>query len=377
VIADWPLRWPAEWRRSKNIDTAGFTPCEQAGVPAGVALIKGEMAGIRSQGDGATGGPTGGAWIDSNGWRIRLARLRDPVRSVWVETDPPKANEVVPVERYLVGVADAAAHGGKWVLTLDPALRRAAATAKKDAPGDWGRIAAAVRFFRGHADWEALPARAMLGVLSDFQGDNEFLSHEILNLAARQQVACRLIDKAKFPGVPAGLKAIVYADTQPPPAPVREAVMRFVASGGTLVTGAPWGKVEGPALPESPTIRYTLHQAGAGRIALGKEMDDPYLVAQDAQILMSHRYDPVRLWNGGSLIAYATGDERHGVVHLINYTGQAARDPVSIKVMGQYKQGTLHELDGKAPRPLRGVPQRDGLELHLPPISVYAAVEVS
>jgi hypothetical protein len=377
VSADWPIAWPAEWRRSKSIDKSGFTECVLDRIPPGVTLVKGEPAGIRSQGDGASAGPTGAAWVDSNGWRIRLSRMQHPGQTIWVQTETPKAGEIVPAERYLIGVADAAAHGGKWVIAPDPALRKAVASGKQDAVRDWKRIGAAVRFFTAHADWPSLGARSMLGVLSDFTGDNEFLATEILNLAARQQIAYRLLDKAKFDVVPAGFRAIVYADPQTPGAAVRDALARFVEGGGLLITSKVWGKVEGEALPDSPTIRFRLYPMGQGRIAIGDDVSDPYLVAQDAQLLLSHRYDPIRIWNPGSLGTYVTGDGKRTVLHLVNYSGRTGRDALSVKVMGNYSKAALFGLEAARPVELKVLRQRDGVELHLPPVAVYAAVECS
>jgi hypothetical protein len=355
---------------------SGFTACVAGRTPPEVALVKGEPAGVRSQGDSASTGPTGAAWIDSNGWRIRLARLQQPGKTIWVETEPPKAGDVIPVERYLVGVADAGAHGGRWVISLDSDFRKAVAKRDADALQAWSRIAAAARFFQAHAEWSNLGARSMLGVLSDYRGDNEFLSTEILNLAARQQISYRLLDKTRLTGVPPGLRAVLYADLQAPADGVRAAVMQFVEAGGLLIAGAVWGKAPGAAVTESPTANYSIHTAGRGRIAIGAEMSDPYVVAQDAQILLSHRYDPIRVWNGGSLQTYVTGDERRALVHLVNYTGRASRDALSIKVMGPYSRASLHTFDAP-PAPLEAVKQKDGLEVHLPRVAVYAAVECS
>ena len=315
--------------------------------------------------------------MDSNGWHIRLARQHEPGKTVWVEAEAPKPDEVLRVESYLVGIADAAAHGGKWILTLDPAFRRGVAEGKADALNDWQRVRAAVRFFAAHQAWAAVPARAVLGILSDFSGDNEFLAGEILNLAARQQIPYLILDKARFDRVPPVLKAIVYPDAQPPSGPLRSQLAQFVQNGGLLIVGKAWGQPPGTPLPESPTVRYCIYPSGKGRIAFANEMDDPFLVAADAQVLLSHRNDVVRAWNGGSMGLYATGDARRSVVHLINYTGRPGNEPVSLWVAGQFQSAVFYSLDSTDGKPLKIVPQRGGAELHLPPVAVYAAVEVN
>lgn len=316
--------------------------------------------------------------MDSNGWLIRLSRMQNPGRAVWVESDPPKSDEVIRPQRYLVGLADAAAHGGRWVVSLDSAFRQAVAAKDAAALKEWARIGAAAKFFQARADREALPARAVLAVVSDFRGANEDLSHEILNLAARQQLPYLLIDKAKFTSLPPGLKAVIYADTQPPAPALRAAVGQFVEAGGLLIAGAVWGKPASAPLPDSPTVRYSVHPAGKGRIAMPKDqMDDPYLVAADAQLLLGHRHDVVRVWNGGLLGAYPTGDAKRTVLHLVNYGGRPGVDPVSIWIAGDFRTAMLHSFEFPEPRQLPIIRQRGGVEMHLPALAVYGAVEVS
>ena len=359
------------------VDLSGFVVREGGPLPEGVVAVKGERAGVRSRADGASAGPTGAAWVDSNGWRIRLARLRNPSRTIWIETEAPKADEVVTVEQHLVGIADAGGYGGRWVISLDRALAHGIAEKKAESLRGWERIRAAARFFERHAEWDALPARAVLAIVSDFSGENEFLSQEILNLAARQQLPYLLLDKTNLQGLPAGLKAVVYADAQAPSTALRTALARFAAGGGLLITGAAWGKVEGTPLADSPTVRYAVYPAGKGRIAMASEMSDPYLVAADAQVLLSHRNDVARMWNGGAISIYPTGDERRAVVHLINYAGRPGSDDLSVWVAGTYRKAVMYDLEAKEPKTVQIVAQRGGAELHLPQVAVYAALELT
>src|SRR3954454_12398538 len=98
--APWtPMRWPSAWADPATLDLlkgsgidnlllddgAGFeavrTRAGQAGLrivnpaapPDGVRVIKGEWPGVRSmRGGGGGAGPTGVAWVDSNGWAVQL-----------------------------------------------------------------------------------------------------------------------------------------------------------------------------------------------------------------------------------------------------------------------------------------------------------------
>lgn len=378
MIREWPLVVPQEWRNaSPPIDTAGFAAYESGKAPSGVLTVEGEWAGMRRMSRGADAGPTGLPWVDSNGWKIRLLAMQNPGRAIWMESKAPEANEVIRFERYLVGVADAGAHGGRWVIKPDGNFRKAMASGDGAARKNWERLKAAARFFEERAALCGLPARAVTAIVSDFAGENEVFSQEILNLAARQHLPCLPLDKGKLAALPAGLKAVVYADAQAPPPQVRAALAKFVEAGGLLMTTAAWGKPAGAALADTPTIRYAVHAVGKGRIAVpqGEDSGDPYLAAADAQVLLSHRNDVARLWNGGPMGVYPTGDARRSVVHLINYMGRPPADPVSLWIQGDFQSVTLHGFEFGESKKLPLIRRRNGVEVHLPPIAIYAAVE--
>ena len=139
------------------------------------------------QGDAASG-PTGVPWIDSNGWLVRLSRAQKSGSTVWVAADPPKSNEIVPLSRHLVAVADGAAHGGRWVVTLDRDLAQGLLAPKPAALNGWKKLMDAIAFFQAHSEWNAWPVDAVLAVVSSFSGDNEFFSRELLNLMARTDI---------------------------------------------------------------------------------------------------------------------------------------------------------------------------------------------
>src|SRR5262249_5505167 len=141
-------------------------------------------------------------------------------------------------ESYMLAIADAAAHGGRWILALDDAL---AAQVKSDAPA-WKRMMATAAFFQSRADWGGFVPQAVLGVGSDFTGPNEFMGQELLNLVSRGGMQYRVVrkDAPDF----AGLRAILYADEQAPADSLRKQAIAFVESGGLLIAAPSWG--EGP-----------------------------------------------------------------------------------------------------------------------------------
>jgi hypothetical protein len=343
--------------------------------PSEVTVIEGEWPGIRLSNErgAADAGPTGAPWIDANYWRVQLAQTLHPGKPAWVAASPPEKPRLVSPDSYVLALADAAAAGGRWVVEL------ADTHAKEIAAGQsalWQRIEQAMAFFDQHSNWNNFKPEAAFGVLSDFSESNEFLAGEILNLASRQHQPVRLLVKRDF-GETAlkGLKAVVYADSEPPSPQVRKSLMAFAAAGGAVVAGPAWG----PVKPQEPHPHYRVERVGKGRVAAAaKDFDDPYLIASDAQILMSHRHDPVRFWNAGSLGSYYTAspDGRRAVLHLFNFSARRRDEPVSVWFARPYRSALWLRIDAQKPETLKPVTQAGGVELHLPPVPVYAAIEL-
>lgn len=402
------MRWPAEWRDAGALDLLNGTPVgillfpstegyeqviERARQlhltvgdighpPPGVEAVKGEWPGIRmspGQGD-ASSGPTGAPWIDSNGWLVRLTRVRKPNSTVWLAADPPKSNLIVPLSRHLVALADTAAHGGRWVVTLDKGMADGLAARTPGAVRGWRRLMDAMAFFHLHEEWGAWPADAVLAVVSDFSGDNEFFSHELLNLTARTNVSYRILLKDSLqPEALAGLRAAVYPDAGPPPADVRRMLMDFAARGGLLIAGPKWGGAPGTPAAGEPHPRYQMKPFGRGRMAVAHQQpEDPYEMAQDVQILLSHRHDLVRFFNGFLLGAYATvsPDGRRRLEHIVNYGGGPGYDPATARIAGRFRAAKLWSCERAEARPLPMLPQGDAVEVHLPRLDVYGGIEL-
>ncbi len=107
-------------------------------------------------------------------------------------------------------------------------------------------------------------------------------------------------------------------------------------------------------------------------------MSDPYQLANDAGVLVSHRYDLVRLWNAGSAGSYLTmsPDGKKAVAHLLFYANEGP-DSASVRIAGTYRTARLATVGSTG---LQSVPvelQRDAIEVHLPPVPQYVALEVS
>jgi hypothetical protein len=408
VHLNWPLRWPDEWRgpaaldllKGTPLDTLifpstgehadvmararelGLTVCDAGHPPAGIEIVKGEWPGIRmTEGKGdATSGPTGAPWIDSNGWLIRLSRARKPDSAVWVAADPPKSTEVVPLARHLVALADGAAHGGRWVTTLDKDLAQGLAAGKPASLTAWKRLTRAVTFFQAHYEWSAWPVDAVLAVVSSFAGDNEFFSREVLNLMARTNISYAIVERAgATPGVLRSLRAVVYPDAEPPATELRQTLLDFVERGGLLIAGPRFGNVPGTPVSGAFHPRYEMRRTGKGSIAMAHQQpDDPYELAQDAQILLSHRYDLLRIFNAFLLGGYSTvsPDGKRKLTHIINYVGEAGDDPSTARIAGRFRSAKCWMFETPEPSRLEMAAQKDGVEVHLPRLGVYGGIEL-
>jgi hypothetical protein len=417
-----PMRWPGQWQnpsalallRGTNIncllteDAGSLQPvvseARRNGIrvikakspPRGVSVISGVWPGLRMSQSGsrdeASTGPTGVPWVNSNGWKVRLAAALNPQSAVWVDVAP----ETPIPGSYTLCFADAAACGGRWIISLDDQLLAGLHARDHKALESWQGLVRATNFFAAHNWWSGYIGEAVVGVVSDFTGKNEFLSHEVLNLLTRTWEQYRIIPKAKFSMAQlAGLRAVLYPDSDPPSAGLRKEVLEFVRDGGLLITKAGWGGTPGnPAEWNHP--RYNCRVFGSGRVAIAKTDDaDPYLLANDTVALVSHEFDLLRFWDAGAVNAClnVVPDRKRAVVQMVFYEpemrgGMRFGDPgtTTVRVAGRYRAAELLTFDRSLRLPTLTQPVSDkvgveigtdAVELHLPRLSHYGAVELS
>jgi hypothetical protein len=398
-----PMRWPGAWNDPSALDLLGGTAidcllvddsdefvgvrerAEQMGLrvmhpdtPAeGIAVLKGVWPGVKmGRGGGQVeAGPTGVPWVDSNGWSISLARALRPEIEVWVDA-PPEKGAFVTADSYGIAFADSAAYGGRWIIALDTALAAALAAGKPEAQTPWQRIIQTAGFFAAHKPWAGYAPVGAAGVISDFAGPNEFFSGEVLNLLARAGLHYRILPKQKQWNTE-GLRALLYVDSDAPAPAVRKRIDDFVNAGGMLISPF-WPKVLAGARPLSPLDKYSVSSAGKGKIVTSKTaVDDPYVFANDAVVLVSHRYDLVRFWNSGATASFYTAapDRRSALVHLLFYSDRGP-DSASVRIAGRY--GAVRAATVESPRVagVQMVRKGDAVEVHLPQVSQYVALEL-
>ena len=411
-----PIRWPSEWRDPGALSVLQGTPFNYLlmeenpalaavaskarehdiqvaqAAPEAIVSIKGLWPGIRmsqsSNPDAAKAGPTGEAWVNTNGWRIRLAAALHPGSSIWVDAAPP-ADTALLTEAYLIAIADAAMYGGRWITSLDHQLAAGIAAQKAEALHTWREMIRTIAFFSAHESWwsDYIP-KAVVGVLSEFAGKNATFSHEALNLLGRTNTQYRIVLTEQLKnGSLAGLKALVCLDPNPPAGASLQSILAFVERGGVLIAGPAWGQLPGSPDQWSDNPRYMARSFGKGRMAFANSpLTDPYLFANDAVVLISHRYDLLRFWNAGAVGSFLTErpDRERAVVQMLFFakelngrvTPGQGPDTASVRVTGRYRTASLSGPDRSGDEPIETAATQDAVELHLPSIAQYAAVEL-
>lgn len=353
---------------------------EPENAPAGALIAKGAWPGVQMGrgGGGASAGPTGVPWVDSNGWVVRLNGALHPDKAVWVNA-PPADRAFITADSYLIAIADSAAYGGRWIITLDSQLAAGLAARKSESLTTFRRVMAAAGFFAAHKSWPDYSPKAVAGVVSDFTGDNEFFSGELLNLMGRAGLHYRILQKDKITAASfESLRAVSYTDATPPSADLRKLILAFVQAGGLLIAAPKWGEVPGTPITGMERPGYSLRTFGKGRIALAADdPTDPFTWAADTTILVSHRYDLVRFWNGGAACSYYTvsPDRKQALVHLLFYAARGP-DSATVRIAGRYKAARASTVDVPQLSDLMMQAQGDAVEVHLPQVSQYVALEL-
>jgi hypothetical protein len=234
-------------------------------------------------------------------------------------------------------------------------------------------MTAAMRFFETRREWRDWEPVASLAVVSTFAGDDKLLSEEFLNLAPRRHLAYRVLTvqdvaQASFEKQ----KAVIYLETTPPEPDVRAKLLEFAQAGGLLIV--PQGTVDAP--PEERRAEHSLRRMGKGRVAMPlQKWEDPFTLVDQIHVLVSHREDPVQLWNDSDMDALylANPAEDRAVVHLVPYASGPSL-PITLGLRKTYRRARVLTLSSEmAVRPARGPL---GFEIPVREFTDYAVVEL-
>ncbi len=362
-------------RGLEPLDASGFVGDAEAVWP-GMRPLKLDKPGDVDAVSGATSRP----WIDSNAWYARLLRSALAPKAVWLAFEPPDDGRPTAADAYLVAMADSEAGGGRWVVSLDRALRVGLADGRTDAREAFARIARSAAFFARHAGWGGYRHVGQIGVVSDFEGGNEFLSRELLNLLGRRNALYVAVPKSAADARSLeGLDAVLYVDEAPPDGALRATLDAFAAKGGTVILPA-GSKAAGVPDAAASHPRFTLFRAGTGRVAVARgPVDDPERLAEDAELLVGHRHDRLRIYNvGAGQHHYATSaDGGAGVLHLLSYPSPYPPLTATAWFRKRWARARVWRADGGEPAVAPRVESAGGVEFHVPPTPTYWALEVT
>jgi hypothetical protein len=264
------------------------TPAAQT-VVTGLVWPRVKLSSMRSA-SAVDAGPTGAPWIDSNTWIARLTAVRAPGKPIWLGFESGKDDPVPGEGEYRTAIADSAATGARWMISLDDGLRRGLPTGNAEALKTWRGILAALTFFEKHREWSAWDPWGSIGILSTFAGKDEFLGQEVLNLAARRNLLYRVLDRSTRASLKLdGLRGVLYVDNDPPSAGLKVQLDAFARTGGLLIVPRTLaGQFAGGKLASCPVDGYDFRSMGKGWLASAtRDWDDPYFLAADAHNLVS------------------------------------------------------------------------------------------
>jgi len=332
--------------------------------PAPIVALKGLAPSGRNLSEmGIRGAPSSQPWIESNLWLVRS--LAFPSRRVWISSqiESPSAID------YARAVADAAAAGGRWIISLDDALRTKLRVRDASALEAWRRLSSYLKFAESHAAWRLLSPYGNVGIVLDPASTQPDVADEYLKLVARRQVPYQLVSRSELNAAAlAKFRAIVATELDPPSATERKLLQDF-ADKGELVLAAPsWGgapKTE--PFVELPTSK--------GTVVVYKD-PDPDGVARDLKELLSDDDLGVVPFNVPSVITFASGG-RPGeplCVQLVNYFDHPV-EAITIRVAGKFSSARMETPEGAAvDLPLRDTDGRT--EVTIPKLLLWGAVSM-
>ncbi len=315
--------------------------------------------------DGIRATPTTEPWIESNMWRVRSFRLGTKSRPIWISHGPKAASRAY----YAKSVADAAAAGGRWVVTLADDLRAKLFLKDPEALASWRDIAAYLRFAEEHADWRNWAPYGNVGIILDTAGKYPDVSDEYLNLVARRQVPYRVIERSQLnPAALEAFHAVLAADLAPPTEAERKMLSAFAENGGVVVAGASWGN--GPKNDPFAELRQ-----GKGRVVIYKDdPPEPDAVARGLTEFLEPEVIGLTTFNVPSVLTYASTSDRRVLVQLVNYADRPFDARITLRVNGSFKNARQYRPEGP-PADLAMQPAENGrTQVAIPKLGMWGAV---
>jgi hypothetical protein len=102
------------------------------------------------------------------------------------------------------------------------------------------------------------------------------------------------------------------------------------------------------------------------------------MIAHDTHMLLGRTYDVARFFNLSAFLSYcaASTDRARQTVQIVSFAIRFANDVATAWVPGKYASARLWALASEGPSPLEMAAENGGTSLLLPPVPVYAGIEL-
>ena len=307
--------------------------------PAPIVAVAGVSPGGRNLSEmGIRGAPSSQPWIESNIWLVRSFDVSSPSRPVWISSQIESPSTI----DYTRAVADAAAAGGCWIVSLDDALRARLRAREPSALETWHRLSSYLKFTESHRMWRALSPFGNVGFVLDPASTQQDRADEYLKLATRRQVPYQLVERSHLNAAAvANFRAIVATELDPPSETERKLLQDFAENGGLVIAAPSWGSTPRTApFAELPT--------GKGSVIVYRD-PDPDAVAHDLKEILSDDDLGMVPFNVPSVVTFASGGSPGEplLVQLVNYFDHPV-EAITLRVAGKFLSARIESPEGAA-----------------------------
>jgi len=324
-----------------------------------IASNQGLWPGIQIEENGATkSAPSGAPWIDTNTGFLRFVRSYTD-KAVWIANQPPPKT-VIPINRYLQAIGDAAITGSHWVLALDDDFTGRLLARQPQALADWKRIGTALSYYETHKEWKSMTPHGQLALVEDVDS-GALLSGGILDMIAVKHTPVQPVPNPKLSDAEMkNAKMAVDVDPSALTPPQKDVLRNFTRAGGTLLSAPP-----GWTFPMPPNGGITLTKEDFAKLdEIWKEMNG----------MMGRANLGARLFNVSSMLSNLVGtpDGKRVALHLVNYTDFPV-ESITAHILGTYTHARLY-APGNEPRDLPVYKVEEGTGVDIDKIDVLATL---
>ncbi len=366
---DFPAEFPAALRKAAGSMAVIEVAKEASSArwkPDPIIAVTGVMPSGRNLSEiGIRGSPSSQPWIESNVWLARSFPLGHPSRSLWISSrlESPTTLD------YQRAVADASAAGGRWVVSLDDALRAKILAHDSTALETWQRLLSYLKFAESHAAWREPLPYGNVGIVLDPATNQPDVSDEYLKLAVRRQIPYHLIPRSELNAILlTRFRAIVATELNPLSAAEHKLLQDFAEAGGVVIAGPFWGNApKAEPFAEIP--------AGTGSVFVYKD-PDPESVAHDLKETLSDDDLGVVPFNVPSVITSASGGQpgQPLLVQLVNYFDHPV-ETITLRLAGKFHSARMETPDAP-PMDLSLRSEEGKTEVTIPRLLLWSAVSM-